>query len=141
MFLVFFLVVYGILTWGLIFAAQQSVNYAAEEGARIALRWQSADAMGVRAQQARSEALRQLSWVQSMGRADASIAVCGAGGLVQGEGACSGAALDPDQLEVLVRYPYSAGPLVPVLPGILPWLPAQLAARASVRLGGSLEGR
>ncbi|AMD49851.1 pilus biosynthesis protein [Bordetella holmesii F627] len=138
--MVFFLVVYGILTWGLIFVAQQSVNYAAEEGARTALKWQGADAMALRAQQARTEAVRQLSWVQAMGRADATIAVCGAAGLVQGEGACSGVALDADQLEVLVRYPYTSGPLVPVLPGVLPWLPTQLAARASVRLGGPLGG-
>ncbi len=140
MFLVFFLVVYGILTWGLIFVAQQSINHAAQEGARMALQWQGASAMAPRASRARAEALRQVSWVQSMGNANAAIAVCGASGLLQGEGACSGAALDPDQIEVLVRYPYLAGPLVPVLPGVLPWLPAQLTARASVRLGGPVAG-
>lgn len=81
MFLVFFLVVYGILTWGLIFVAQQSVNHAAQEGARMALQWQGANAMAPRALHARAEALRQVSWVQSMGNANAAIAVCGANGL------------------------------------------------------------
>lgn len=100
----------------------------------MALQWQGANAMAPRALHARAEALRQVSWVQSMGNANAAIAVCGANGLLQGEGACSGAALAPDQIEVLVRYPYLAGPLVPVLPG-----GAALAADAAdrARLGAA----
>jgi len=40
-FVIFFLVLYGMITYGLIFAAQQSMNFAAESGARAGLQWQS----------------------------------------------------------------------------------------------------
>ncbi|WP_195829214.1 TadE family protein, partial [Bordetella pertussis] len=64
MFVVFFVVLYGGLTWAFIFAAQQSLNHAAEEGARGAgqLAGQYAD------------------WVRRMGGAPATVTVCGSGG-------------------------------------------------------------
>ena len=40
-FVIFFLILYGMITYGLIFAAQQSMNFAAESGARAGLQWQS----------------------------------------------------------------------------------------------------
>src|SRR5690554_5870378 len=40
-FVVFFLILYGMITYGLIFAAQQSMNFAAESGARAGLQWQA----------------------------------------------------------------------------------------------------
>lgn len=136
MFLVFFVVTYGILTWGLIFAAQQSINFAADEGARVALQWQGQNAMQPRAQRAFTEAQQRVLWVQNMGAGTATIAVCGNTGLLSGSGACSGNTLAADQIEVMVRYPYAASPLVPVLPGIVNILPAQLMARSSTRVGG-----
>lgn len=140
MFMVFFLVAYGLLTWGLIFAAQQSLSFAAEEGARSAQQWQGGAVWSARAQQARRVAVQRLSWVQQVGDAPAQIAVCTRQGRVAGEGLCSGATLVADQLEVVVRYPYASAPLLPVLPGTLSWLPTQLSARASVRLGGAVAG-
>lgn len=41
---VFFLVFYGIITYGIIFLAQQSITLAAAEGARAALRFSATDA-------------------------------------------------------------------------------------------------
>ncbi|WP_195828829.1 MULTISPECIES: TadE/TadG family type IV pilus assembly protein, partial [Bordetella] len=49
MFVVFFVVLYGGLTWAFIFAAQQSLNHAAEEGARAALQWPGSTALEPRA--------------------------------------------------------------------------------------------
>jgi Flp pilus assembly protein TadG len=40
---VFFLVFYGIITYGIIFLAQQSITLAAAEGARAALRYAATD--------------------------------------------------------------------------------------------------
>ncbi|GAA4410478.1 hypothetical protein GCM10011450_19460 [Advenella faeciporci] len=40
-FIAFFIVLYGMITYGLIFAAQQSMNFAAETGARAGLQWQA----------------------------------------------------------------------------------------------------
>lgn len=40
---VFFLVFYGIITYGIIFLAQQSITLAAAEGARAALRYSATD--------------------------------------------------------------------------------------------------
>nr|WP_186332353.1 TadE family protein [Bordetella genomosp. 13] len=134
--MVFFLVVYGLLTYGFVFAAQQQLNYAAEEGARSALRWQGGRALPLRAGLAASNANRQASWVGQMGGNPAAITVCGPTGVLSGAGACSGVPLQDDQLEVMVSYAYRAFPLIPLLPGMQALVPTSLAARASVRVGG-----
>ncbi|OZI33286.1 hypothetical protein CEG14_18805 [Bordetella genomosp. 1] len=138
-FVVFFLVAYGLLTWGIIFAAQQSLNFAAEEGARAAQRWQAVGAWGPRATSAQTAAAYQIEWVSSMGGTPSTIAVCGPTGRIGGTGACSGLTLAADQIEVLVRYPYASAPLLPTLPGMGLVVPTELRARASVRLGGQLS--
>ncbi|OZI39786.1 hypothetical protein CEK29_16595 [Bordetella genomosp. 5] len=138
-FMVFFLVAYGLLTWGLIFAAQQSINFAADEGARAAQRWQAIGAWAPRAESAQAAAAVQAAWVSSMGGTATRVAVCGVSGRLSGTGNCSGIALAPDQIEVVVRYPYGNAPLLPTLPGMALVMPNELSARASVRLGGALS--
>src|SRR5690606_12575419 len=69
MFSLFFLVFYIVLTYGLIFAAQQSLNLAAENGARKALSWQLS--RHARALAAESEANRMAGWVNALGGKDA----------------------------------------------------------------------
>lgn len=144
MFAAFFLVLYSLVTYGMIFSAQQSLNLAAQDGARRALQWQGGAAhMQLRAEAARSLAVRQADWVSSVSGTPVAVAVCGKSGplSVTGSAACSGLPLADDQIEVNVSYPYGAYPLVPTLPLFgYAIVPDTLTARASVRLsdlGGS----
>ncbi|MCD0505526.1 TadE/TadG family type IV pilus assembly protein [Bordetella petrii] len=137
-FLVFFLVLYGIMMYGMIFTAQQSLNLAAQDGARKALQWQAgAGHMQLRADAARAMALQQADWITAVSGAPLAVAVCGSGGPLSAtaDAACSGLALADDQLEVIVKYSYGAHPLIPNLPLIArAMVPDFLQARASVRL-------
>lgn len=137
-FVVFFMVLYGIMMYGMIFTAQQSLNLAAQDGARKALQWQAgANHMQLRADAARSIALQQADWITTVSGGTLAVAVCGSGGSLSATtGAqCSGQALADDQLEVIVTYPYATHPLIPNLPLIdLAMVPNILQARASVRL-------
>jgi len=141
-FAIFFLVFYGLLTYGLIFTAQQSVSLAAEEGARAALRWQgAADAWQARADKARTVAQTQADWLARMGGAgNVPVTVCGksaAGNPVRsGPGPCDADALQAGQMEVVVSYLYGTAPLIPSLLGSLRVaVPDRLVGRARVCLG------
>jgi Flp pilus assembly protein TadG len=138
-FLFFFLVVYGLLTYGFIFMAQQSLNLAAQDAARAAVQWpEGTDPMTARASAAMAVAANRTAWVSAMGSSTTAVAVCAAPGTAlsaQGGGKCSGDALDADQMEVVISYPYDASPLIPKLPGIGLITPQVLQARATTRLG------
>lgn len=141
-FVVFFLVCYAILTYGLIFTAQQSVTLAAEEGARAALRWQGGgDAWQARAEQALAVAQTQSDWLRRVaGAAAVPITVCGknaAGEVVQaGSGPCEPDTLRAGQMVVVVSYLYASAPLVPSLLGSLRvGTPERLVGRAGICLG------
>lgn len=135
MFALFFFVIYAVLTYGLIFAAQSSLNFSAQEAARALLRWQPGATQGLttRAQAALAAAQAGSSWVTAMGQGNVAIAVCGTTGLLTSSngGACSGLALQSNQYEVVVDYPYGSNPLIPELPGIGLLVPALLGARAA----------
>jgi len=137
-FIAFFLVLYGIMMYGMIFTAQQSLILAAQDGARRALQWQpGAGHMQLRAEAARSTALQQADWITTVSGAPLAVAVCGVGGALSATGGatCSGTALADDQIEVIVSFPYREHPLIPNLPLLRQaMVPAQLQARASVRL-------
>jgi Flp pilus assembly protein TadG len=138
----FFLIIYATLTYGLIFTAQQSLNYAAQSGARAALEYQPT--LADRAESALEVAKDQSGWVGALGGASPSITVCGGpgGGVLASSGDASGcASLDTsdgaDPLLVTVRYPYLTAPLVPLLgPSSLMGfaVPTTLAAASQVNL-------
>lgn len=146
-FSVFFLVMYGVFTFGLIFAAQQSLNLAAQDGARAALRWQAGEpgaSIPARAGQAEAVARQRIRWLARVGGNAVSVTVCRTedGAKVQLNGAggagCGAQLLQEGQLEVLVRYDYRAAPLMPGLLGPLAVVtPASLAGRATVCLGST----
>ena len=137
-FVVFFLVLYGIMMYGMIFTAQQSLTLAAQDGARRALQWQTgAGHMTLRANAARSFATQQADWITAVSGAPLAVAVCDStGSLSATAGAsCSGLPLAGDQIEVIVSYPYGSYPLIPNLPLLGDaMVPDVLRARASVRL-------
>ncbi|GAB1578488.1 TadE/TadG family type IV pilus assembly protein [Bordetella petrii] len=133
------MILYAIITYGLVFTAQQSLDLAAQDGARKALQWQSGEAhMLARANAARDVALERAGWIAAMSAAPLQVAVCGSAGALSaaGGGACGGTVLEADQLEVRVSYAYASHPLVPALPWIgAAMVPDLLSARAIVRLG------
>lgn len=146
MFSLFFLVFYTVLTYALIFAAQQSLNLAAENGARKALGWQlTRDARAVAAE---SEANRMAGWVNALGGKDAlTVETCyGSPAPVDGVMPPAQASASPascqaqqaDQFKVVLLYHYHFAPLVPLLgPHFLAQnaVPKYLRAEASVSLG------
>ncbi|MEN5163169.1 TadE/TadG family type IV pilus assembly protein [Achromobacter sp. PAB15] len=142
--MVFFLVLYGILTFGLAFLAQNSLTLAAQDGARKVLQWQAGTtSLTARANAGRDTALDIAQWVSSMSSAPIKVAVCGNGGTLSSSagGTCSGQTLAPDQIEVTVSYAYGANPLIPNVPllqAVLVPASSVLSARATVHLGNTL---
>ena len=125
---IFFMLLYGIITYVLIFLAQQSLALAAEEGARAALRYTTAD----RGTIACNTATQLVKW---LGNDDGGnpIATCTPVGPV----ACAFPAGTSAQcITVKIIYPYSSKPLVPLLLGPLMnvAIPAKLASSATVQI-------
>ena len=155
-FLAFFLTFYTMLSWGLIVTARQSLQLAAEEGARGSLRYQAAGTDVLAQIRARLAAACSLAdnaanWVVS---ASGNSTSCKA--TVSGSGLCgsavpcclafdrnvstgaasgSGCQLPSSGWMVTVRMNYDnyrSHPLLPVFPGFGAMLPTQLASQASV---------
>lgn len=142
-FFLFFLLLYAVLTYGLIFVAQQTLNRAAETGARSMLNWQ-ADLKG-RAKFARLQVVDSSEWLEKFGGADTiQIAICSeAGLLIPTASPLPCASPGPDQIRVVVLYPYAQAPLVPLLgpTAASQWLvPTNLSAEASINLGIAYQG-
>ena len=128
---IFFLIFYAVVTYGLIFAAQQTITLAASEGARAAVRYQSvkdeATRQSLRIAAACDMSNKVLAWLKKTGG--------GAGGA---SGACASGItttqVTADKtlcsslngvtcIKVLVTYDYDKAPLVPKLLGPLMGLP------------------
>lgn len=142
-FFLFFLLLYAVLTYGLIFVAQQTLNRAAETGARSMLSWQTD--LAHRADSARERIEHTSEWLESFGGTDTvQIAICSEAGLLTSTTAAPPCASpNSDQIRVVVLYPYAQAPLVPLLgPGTASrWLvPKNLSAEASINLGVAYQG-
>ncbi|MEX8194013.1 TadE family protein [Comamonas guangdongensis] len=143
LFPIFFLIFYAIVTYGLIFAAQQTLTLAAAEGARAAVRYPVAAGGGTLSQAAQlqarlaaacSTASVALDWLRKLG-AGLGAAACGnsvssAAGLYATSGLCGVASFtasnDPKQVNCVtmqVNYSYATAPLIPKLLGPLMSLP------------------
>ncbi|BAO89970.1 TadE/TadG family type IV pilus assembly protein [Caballeronia cordobensis] len=122
----FFVVFYAIVTYSIIFVAQQSLTLAAEEGARAALRFQANaqtvdDALARRATAACETAKNLTNWLASAALCSAAPAPCTYDASLR----C---------IEVTLNYGYAQRPLVPTLPLFGLALPDSLIARAMVQL-------
>ncbi|MGI4861533.1 MAG: TadE/TadG family type IV pilus assembly protein [Janthinobacterium lividum] len=111
-----FLLVYGLITYGLILLAQQSLQFAVAEGARAALRYSTAPATA-----ACAAVTLQTAWLGN------AVATCPAAL------ACS-YQTSASCLTVTATYPYAADPLVPTLPLLSLVLPTTLSASVVVQL-------
>jgi Flp pilus assembly protein TadG len=125
LFPLFFLVLYAIVTYSLIFVAQQSLTLAAEEGARAALAYQDAStiaaALDARAAAACTAAANVSTWLANRANCTATPAACS-----------YDAALDC--IEVTMNYNYASSPLVPTLPLLGMALPSTLSSSSTVQL-------
>ncbi|WP_227242550.1 TadE/TadG family type IV pilus assembly protein [Paraburkholderia caribensis] len=121
----FFMIFYAIVTFSLIFVAQQSLTLAAEEGARAALNYQQAQtvnaALDNRTAAACTAAANLANWLAAKAKCDASWAPCTFDGTMR----C---------VTVTLTYNYQSYPLVPPVPLFDVALPAQLTSSAMVQL-------
>lgn len=165
-FVIFFLVLYGMITYGLIFAAQQSMNFAAESGARAGLQWQAGNstlALSARAEKALEVSKDHSSWVDQMAGGNTLKMVACSVQLKTPESEdetqtfqvlaypddsnkslCSlnNTAVDANKLEVVIYYPYQKAPIIPYLgPSSIMSVavPTALQGRATVDLGIALD--
>jgi Flp pilus assembly protein TadG len=122
----FFLIFYAIVTYSLIFVAQQSLTLTAEEGARAALRYQKgattvAQALDLRTAASCTTTAGLKNWLGNASACVATHAPCTYDATMQ----C---------VAVAVTYDYASHPLVPSLPLLSLALPTRLAAQATVQL-------
>jgi Flp pilus assembly protein TadG len=126
----FFLIFYGIVSYGLILVAQQSITLAAAEGARAALRYAASDAeRTVNAKNAAIGTGSAAAWLSSVPLTFVGVplAACPYNPGVAG-GRC---------YRVTVTYPnYAQNPLVPLLLGSLMnvAVPSQLSSSATIQI-------
>ncbi|WP_407853318.1 TadE/TadG family type IV pilus assembly protein [Burkholderia gladioli] len=124
---VFFFVLYAVVTYGLIFAAQQNLTLAATEGARAALNYQVSSspqaALTARAAAACTAATNLTGWLVG--------ATCSS----TPAGNCT---YDATMycIKVTVTYPYASSPLIAPLPlvGIVLPVPTALTGTATVQI-------
>ena len=134
-FLLFFAMLWGILTFGFIFAAQNTLTLAAENGARAALRYQpattTAGATAARIAAAQTVATKSVQWLQAFG--PVSVPTPKAVGCDNGNLLC---------FKVQVSYPYAQHPLIPPFPGFGLFAPTQLVGKATMQVdpGNLLPG-
>lgn len=121
----FFLTIYAVVTFSMIFAAQQSLTLAAEEGARAALNYQQAQdvttSLNNRKAAACTVALGMTNWLASKAQCTSAWANCTFDATMR----C---------ITVTMTYDYQSNPLVPNLPGFAATLPKTLASTAMVQL-------
>jgi Flp pilus assembly protein TadG len=117
--MVFMVILFGILTYGFIYGLDQSMNHAAEEGARSAISTTTEpDAIT----KAKTTALQRLSWLGSNIQTSdvaATVADCDNDAAVR----C---------ITVTITYPWATRPVVPKFVG-LP-IPTQMQAVAVIEL-------
>ncbi|CAE6738781.1 hypothetical protein R69619_02375 [Paraburkholderia nemoris] len=122
---VFFTILYSIITFSLIFVAQQNLTLAAEEGARAALNWQSNTSMQTalvnRGNAACAAATLVVATLVKSAQCTPTSAACGPGNAMQ----C---------VKVSLTYDYKTNPLVPTLPLMSFTLPRALSSSATVQL-------
>ncbi|HGF2963059.1 TadE/TadG family type IV pilus assembly protein [Burkholderia multivorans] len=114
----FFLIFYAVVTFGIIFVIQQSLTFAASEGARAVLNYTSVpcDRLSVNAKNAVAQALTAAPWGRKVGFA-AQVSVS-----APAAASTSGVSCDPTftssspstfNVTVTTTYSYAANPLIP----------------------------
>ncbi|MBI0328830.1 TadE/TadG family type IV pilus assembly protein [Burkholderia plantarii] len=123
----FFMVLYAVITYGLIFAAQQNLTLAATEGARAALNYQVSStpqaALTARATAACTAATNLAGWLTGVTCTSTPAGNC---------------SYDTSMycIKVTLTYPYNTSPLIAPLPlvGMLLPVPDSLTGTATVQI-------
>ncbi|MDL5035906.1 pilus assembly protein [Comamonas sp. Y6] len=138
---VFFMLLYAIISFGLAFLVRESMQFAAEDGARAALQFQPG--RQARLNTAKTIAADKLSWlsVQLRPSADsinASICRVGSPEVCSPTLPCSSSATERCMVSLSFTVAYGSAPLVPGLSmlGIHLFNPEQLTASASILVDG-----
>jgi len=115
--LLFLMLVFGIVTFGLVFALNHTLTHAAAEGARSALVVPAANTK----QAAEDAARTRLGWLENTATVNASVGPC---------------LSDPGRqcVEVFTSYDWLANPLVPPLPGLGLVMPDEMTRSAVVQV-------
>lgn len=122
--MVFLIILYGILTYGFIFGLDQSMNHAAEEGARSAIST-TTDAAAIT--KAHDTAMARLGWLGSRIQSSDVVAT-----VVQGTTDCDATDVTIKCIKVVITYPWGTRPIIPPFPGMP--APSQMQAVAVVEL-------
>lgn len=118
-FIVFFMVMYGAIAYGIVFALQHSLTHAANEGARAAV--QDVGDIAARKALAQTTASNAVVWLGARAPTPTvTSAPCAATPFV-----C---------VNVALAYDYAANPIIPPLPGLGLFLPALINSQATVQL-------
>lgn len=111
---VLFLMLYGLITYSIIFAVQHSLNLAAAEGARASVRYQSQkDDEQMRITAACQAIEHNLSWIKGLGVGVSCTSQNGAALEINME--------KPEEenglykLEIFLRFHYAKNPILPVI--------------------------
>lgn len=118
-FVLFFMLLYGAISYGLVFAVKHSLTQAASEGARASL--QDVGGLPERIALAQATAANAVSWLGA--RAPTPVITTAP---------CPTTTFTC--LTVALTYNYASNPIIPPIPGLGINLPATLDARAIVQL-------
>ncbi|WP_240324498.1 TadE/TadG family type IV pilus assembly protein [Trinickia diaoshuihuensis] len=120
-----FLVLYGIVTYSVLFVAEQNLTLAAEEGARAALNYQSAAsiaaALAARGSNACTVAGQASGWLGAYAQCASQVQNCSYDNAMS----C---------MRITLTYDYANHPLVPTLPLLSLALPQTLSSAATVQI-------
>lgn len=128
---VLFTLLYGMVSYAMLFAAQHSLSQAAADGARAAMRFHStndASSQAVRNAEACKVAVQGVRWLEPFG--GLGLKPCNSASRACGS-ASNGAALSC--VFVQVSYDYLSKPLLPRLPWLVP-VPDTLVGEATVQV-------
>jgi Flp pilus assembly protein TadG len=136
----FFLIFYAIVTFGMVFIIQQSLTFAASEGARAVLNYTSApcDRLQVNARNAVTQALAGAPWSQNVSFAaqvSTSVPEPTSTPGVTCSGAFTSTSTSPFNVMVTTSYSYAANPLIP---WIFIFSAPQLQSSATVQVQPSM---
>lgn len=129
---VFFMLLYAIISFGLVFLVRESMQLVAEDGARAALQYQPSRAE--RLDKAKSIVTDKLQWLPPPSSITATVCSVGSPEICSPSLEC-GSTIDKRCMVLLsVTIPYGSSPLVPDLKlfGMSIFAPDQLTATASI---------
>lgn len=132
---IFFVLVYAVLSYGIVFAVRLGMQNAAEDGARAGLRHPAStctSALGCRQAAAVAVAQSRIDWLAP---ATVNARLCPIGvDCAVSVSTCGTTLPTRCQIVVTVGYDYASHPIAPPLPGFGFLLPSSLQGRASVLL-------